>query len=130
MHTLAEFVPATGQQQKKWVDLLSALRTSLPCPDCTAHYGRWYGSHPLVRRVGVMMMIRFVTTDIKEWLLNLHNDVNRRKGVAGWDAAAVTAAFGGDRGERVTAVRAAIDAIRGLIGGAALQALDALVAGM
>jgi hypothetical protein len=130
MHTLAEFVPAAGPNQKKWVDLLVALRTSLPCPDCTWHYTRWCATHPFVRRVGVMMMARRVVADIREWLLNLHNDVNRRKGVTGWDAARVSAAFGGDRDMRVTAVRAAIDAIRGLIGGPALQALDTLVAGM
>jgi hypothetical protein len=130
MHTLAEFVPAQGANQTTWVNLLTALRTSLPCPECTGHYVRWHTGHPLVRRIGITIMMRRVVGDIKEWILALHNNVNEGKGLPGWSAAAVTATYGGDRGARAAAVRTAIDAVRGMVGGAAIQVLDALAAAM
>jgi len=130
LHTLAEFVPAQGPNQVKWASLLTALRTSLPCPECTEHYVRWVVSHPLVRRIGAAIMVRHVAMDIKEWILALHNNVNEGKGVVGWNAATVSATYGGDRAVRAAAVRAAIDAVRGMVGAAALQALDALTAAM
>ncbi len=65
-------------------------------------------------------------TDIKEWVLALHNDVNHRKGVAPWNAAAVTATYGGDRTVRAAAVRAAIDAVRGMVGASAIKEFDAM----
>jgi hypothetical protein len=122
LHTLAEFIHGP-HVVKQWSQLLSALRTSLPCPECTHHYVHWYAGHPLVRRSGVMLMTRAKTVDIREWLLALHNDVNGRKGVGAWTLEAVTATYG-RWDDRVQRVRGAIDAIRGMVGGPAIQALD------
>lgn len=72
-----------------------------------------------------MLMTRAKAVDIREWVLALHNDVNGRKGVGAWTLEAITAAYGrGD--DRVQRVRGAIDAIRGMVGGPAIQALDAM----
>jgi hypothetical protein len=127
LHTLAEFVPAHGPGLQKWTNLLKALLTSLPCPECTEHYSRWCATHPLVRRVGQLIMVRRVAVDIKGWLLNLHNDVNQRRGVAVWNQAAVSATYGGDHVVRMAAVRVAIDAVRGMVGDAAINAMLAML---
>ena len=127
LHTLAEFVSTQGAGLQKWTNLLSTMRTSLPCPECTEHYGRWYAAHPLVRRVVPIMMSRRVAVDIKAWLLNLHNDVNRRRGVPVWTQEAVRATYGGEHVVRMAAVRAAIDAVRGMVGDAAINAMLAML---
>jgi hypothetical protein len=75
-----------------------------------------------------MMMTRAVHISPKEWVLALHNDVNGRKGVGAWAPEAVTATYG-RWDDRVQRVRGAIDAIRGMVGASAIQALD-VMAGM
>jgi hypothetical protein len=129
LHTLAEFLPVhNSETRRKWSGLLDALRKSIPCPDCTHHYIRWYSTHRIIYGYGVGAHRQIV--DIKAWILDLHNDVNLRKGVPTWDAAAVTATYGGDRAARAHAVRMAINAVRGMIGFPALRALDGMVRDM
>ncbi len=72
-----------------------------------------------------MLMTRTTTVDVREWLLALHNDVNSRKGVGAWASVAVTVKYG-HWGDRVQRVRGAIDAIRGMVGAPAIQALDVM----
>jgi len=104
-------VLSTTDAQKKLVaDVLSALRSGIPCPDCSAHYNSWYEAHPLQVTTSVTSgyngassrVFRIVQprTTVKswvpmaEWVLDLHNEVNLRKGVDSWDIDRATATYG------------------------------------
>lgn len=130
-HTLSLAVPF-GAARAEWLELLTPLAASLPCPECAGHYTTWLASHPLVsvrRRTGgaILMMQRATPAvadiDIAAWLLDLHNAVNGRKGVAGWDLDAVRVTYTGGR----DAVRTAIEAVRGMVGARAIRALEVLL---
>lgn len=77
LHTLAEL----RGSDPMWPILLDVMRAGLPCPECRYHYNAWYESHPIG---GV---------DMGEWLLALHNDVNRRNEKAQWTRERVRAAM-------------------------------------
>lgn len=57
------------EEQRLWSGLLSSLRWSLPCPHCKKHYSEYYLSNPLSN---------YVSSKIRIWLYNLHNQVNNR----------------------------------------------------
>ena len=78
LHALAEL----RGTDTEWPSLLAALREGLPCPECAYHYNVWYTRHPLNG------------ADVGEWLLALHNDVNRRNRKTEWSRVSVTAAVG------------------------------------
>jgi hypothetical protein len=83
LHTLAE-VAGSGSGSDvsaDWSRLFAALRTALPCPDCTRHYTAWYAAHPFV-------------SDPATWILALHNDVNRRRGANVWTTRDVSTTYG------------------------------------
>jgi len=132
LHTLSTFVSFEAATND-WAALLTNLAVSLPCPDCTAHYGKWLSAHPFTQ---VTMKRRRRTVEINTslniatWLLDLHNDVNGRKGVSAWTSEQMTAAYGGDVAARRNAVRAAIVAIRGMVGLKAIQGLERLLTRM
>jgi len=75
LHTIALFSvtketsPVLAEQGAKYVRFFSILWKELPCPDCTEHYVRFLKAHPLNSK-----------TDLHEWMVGLHNDVNRRIG--------------------------------------------------
>jgi hypothetical protein len=96
-----------------WVAVVTALKTSLPCAECTGHYVTWVSdaSRRLVEG----------ETDMRAWWLALHNDVNRRTGKAAWTADTLTAAYGA-----TTDLDAALAALTGKLGDAGLAALRAL----
>jgi hypothetical protein len=52
-----------------WMNLLSSLRYSLPCPLCKKHYTDYFSSHPIQSK-----------DDIRNWLYQLHSDVNQQTG--------------------------------------------------
>jgi hypothetical protein len=95
-----------------WPRLVEELKMGLPCPDCTAHYTTWAIAQPVS-----------ATTDMSAWFLTLHNDVNRRIGRSGWTCDAMNVAFAG----RFADARAALDALKGVMGDAAWTTLDALL---
>lgn len=64
----------------KWTAVLEAMKTGLPCQECTDHYRAWFASHP-------------VDGSISAWLAALHNDVNRRRGFPEWSAEQLLAAY-------------------------------------
>ena len=112
LHTAAERVPVASAA---WVAVVDALKTSLPCAECTGHYVAWVSD--VTRRVVEG------ETDMRAWWLALHNDVNRRTRKGIWTAADVTAAYG----EATTAAAAeALTALEGKLGDAGLAALRAL----
>jgi hypothetical protein len=129
LHTLSIFVSFQAAKNE-WVALLTNMVVSLPCPDCTGHYRKWLKTHPFTlmrhrRSVGINTSLNITT-----WILDLHNDVNRRKGVAAWTIEQMTAVYGGDVSARRDAVRAAIDATRAMVGQKAIQGLEQLLTRM
>jgi hypothetical protein len=102
LHIAAEGTVTRANRRRFWDALLGAMRTGLPCPECTEHYTAWLAGHPFVvdRRVGL-------TVAARDWVRGLHNAVNVRRGVPEWSAAEVTAAYAG--GGRAGA-RAALEA--------------------
>lgn len=98
-----------------WKELAAALTMSLPCPECSRHYTNWYrakGFQPAVR------------ADARQWFLDLHNDVNRRRGVAAWTDEQVTGAYAG---AGLEAGRAAVAALAGMVGQGAVEKLTLLL---
>jgi hypothetical protein len=103
LHAAAALPATRARGRDQWRAVLEALRTALPCPECTGHYQAWYRAHPF----RVMMGGSAVQRAAARYLLDLHNDVNRRRGLPVWSPAAVTASVAG-----VTAAdaRAALEA--------------------
>lgn len=110
-----------GAHREAWVALLTALRTSLPCPDCHAHYNAWWGARPFVADPS--------GEAVAVWLLALHNDVNQRRGVPVWTAEQLVAGYpvdGALEGARVALEAAATAGV----GAAAVAAGRALLVAM
>jgi hypothetical protein len=57
------------EESRIWLNLLSSLRYSLPCPLCKKHYTNYYSSTPITV---------FNREFIRNWLYNLHCQVNSR----------------------------------------------------
>ena len=117
MHSLAE-IGGGAIVADEWVELFVSLQTSIPCPDCTAHYTAWLAAHPPP------------TTGIaaaRIWLLDLHNDVNARKGVAVWTEAQLAVAYSG---ANKTTLTTQVEGLRALIGGGAVTVLARMVAAL
>lgn len=103
LHVAAALPHSRSRGKAEWRALLEALRLSLPCPECTGHYQAWHRAHPFRAMLGGRAVQRAAT----RWVLDLHNDVNRRRGVAQWTAAQVAAAVAG---AGVAEARASLDA--------------------
>lgn len=117
MHSLAE-IGGWAIVADEWVELFVSLQTSIPCPDCTAHYMAWMAAHP----PPTMGM-----ADARMWLLDLHNDVNARKGVAVWTEAQLASAYAG---ANKTTLTTQIEGLRALIGAGAVTVLARMVAAL
>ena len=79
LHTAAQFT-TNVHQRLKWIRLLEAMKSSLPCPECSAHYNAWITANP----VSLPISGPELTTEISTWLLALHNDINRRNDKEAW----------------------------------------------
>ena len=116
-------VAGGAEHREAWVALLTALRSSLPCPDCHAHYNAWWSARPFVAVADPS------GESVEAWLLALHNAVNERRGVPVWTAeqlaAAVTTEAAGGREVAAAALEAAAAAG---VGAAAVAAGRALLA--
>jgi hypothetical protein len=97
LHTLAEF----GGNPQRWDDLIRALQIAIPCSECSTHFQQWVTSHPF-----------HAQTSPRQWILDLHNDVNQR--LAGdrkqWTLEEVTMTYGGDKQIRLREVESRITA--------------------
>ena len=60
-----------GEESRIWLNLLTSLRYSLPCPQCKRHYSEYIAARPPTA---------FSQPAIREWLYQLHCDVNARLG--------------------------------------------------
>jgi len=120
LHIAAQYGPVRAGQAN-WMNLIKALRTGLPCPDCSAHYNRWLNTHPL--RASLIPGLSF---DIGKWILDLHNDVNVRTGKPTWNMAQVAAAYS----NRVATARESAAFLQGKIGNQAFHAIMTLLNSM
>lgn len=104
LHTLAEF----GGVPQQWTDLIRALQISIPCSECSAHFQQWVSNHPF-----------HAQTSPRQWILDLHNDVNQRlaspseDGNLGtdrkqWTLEDVATTYGGDKQKRLREVESRI----------------------
>jgi len=59
------------EETRVWTNLFTSLRYSLPCPLCKKHYTVYHSSNPIQS---------FSRDFIRNWLYNLHNEVNTRLG--------------------------------------------------
>jgi hypothetical protein len=91
LHVTAALPAPRLRGRDKWRALLEALRVSLPCPECTGHYQAWHRTHPFRAMLGGVAVRRAAM----RWVLDLHNDVNRRRGVAVWSQAQMEASVAG-----------------------------------
>jgi len=78
LHGLAEYAGKSPEFFKHeeltaWLTILKQLQFIIPCTDCRQHYTTYYQANPLTRQN--------IIQNIRIWLFNLHNDVNKRKGV-------------------------------------------------
>lgn len=112
LHIASQGSVAAQTRKGAWDELLAAMTTGLPCPDCREHYGTWYATYPLGHVFPGTVMPTKLYSMTKGWLLALHNAVNVRRGVAEWTDAQVAAceAYQGGRvaaREALTAAAAA-----------------------
>jgi hypothetical protein len=119
LHTASVFTKDRNHIQL-WRNLLAALKTGIPCPDCSAHYNDWVSQQGL----RFSMIGDGIRGPILRWILNLHNDVNRRTGsVWGtWTIKQVT-----DTYVDLAGAKATLDTLQGIIGPAAWDAAQALL---
>ena len=88
LHTAAQFT-TTESQRDVWIELLTAMRTALPCDECSAHYNAWITANPVsLPPSGTELQVA-----ISSWILALHNEVNRRNDVGPWTLEQVTANY-------------------------------------
>ena len=106
LHTAAE----VGDVEK-FAAVAAAVDGALPCPDCEKHYHQWLVTHPVP------------TSDrdaVRRWLLDVHNDVNRRSRKALWTLEQVGAAY-----SDAAAAVSALTTVETMVGPAAIAALRA-----
>ena len=108
LHTVAALAPAS------WPAIPAALRESIPCPDCDAHYNAWCDARPPPADPSAASL----------WLLELHNNVNARRGFPIWSMDQLNARYPVSP-EAVAAVRTALESLRGVIGNPVYDALIA-----
>jgi hypothetical protein len=122
LHVAAALPAARSRGRDQWRAVLEALRVSLPCPECTGHYQAWHRAHPFRVMMGGMAVRRAAAA----WVLDLHNDVNRRREVPTWSRAQVEASVAG---AGVAEARAALEAALAAGVGAGLRPVaEALLA--
>ena len=103
LHVAAALPVVRSRGREQWRALFTALRVALPCPECTGHYQAWHLAHPFRVMMGGMAVRRAAMA----WVLDLHNDINRRRGLPVWSGAQVAEAVGG---AGVAEARAALEA--------------------
>jgi hypothetical protein len=119
LHT-ASVAVKDRQHVRPWRTLIDALKTGIPCPDCSAHYNTWVSRHGL--RFGIMR--GGIRGPIVRWVLDLHNDVNRRTGspFGSWSVGQVMAAY-----QNLAEAQATLASLQGVIGPQAYEAAMALL---
>jgi hypothetical protein len=117
LHTAAQFTTSI-HQRIVWFRLLTAMKTALPCPECSAHYNAWISANP----VSLPISGPALQTALATWLLALHNDINVRNGKVTWTLEQVAATY-----TNKGAVAVAVAALRPYISTAALEFFEYIV---
>ena len=117
LHCTAQY-GQSRTRQSLWFTLLNALRTGIPCPDCSAHYNAWLNTHPL--RSSLVPGTFF---EVNKWILDLHNDVNRRTGKPTWNVSQVAQTYS----NRIDSARESARFLQDKIGPGAYSAMLALL---
>lgn len=84
LHTLAERVGRQGipllamDEMRAWTALLRSTEGIMPCSLCRTHYRAWKHTHPLEGMAGSGL-----APLTRKWLWELHDTVNRQRGVEG-----------------------------------------------
>lgn len=88
MHSVAYTAPEhpTIEQQREYVDFFRALGPVIPCPACAAHYQEYLNKHPIDASSREALV---------NWMYELHDSVNKRKGKTSPSRAAVDAHYAG-----------------------------------
>jgi hypothetical protein len=137
---VASVLAMSDSQKNAFAAVLASLRTGIPCPECSGHFNNWYSSHPTrnttysaqsqhklaskVFRIGNARVHATEWVPFDAWIANLHNDVNRRRGVEQWDIVRVTNTY---RHKSLTDVRQASVRLHGVIRRNACSAIDNLL---
>ena len=129
---VASVFSTTDAQKEAFANLLAKLLTGIPCPDCSSHYNLWYSSHPVrsvtssghrgFKRFRIIRMSVVTWVSLVTWVLDLHNDVNTRRGLGTWTVDQVHAAYGS-----LADVRDAARSLEGVIGQEAFVSSMALL---
>jgi len=121
LHT-ASLAKATHSRtiMSQWRDILNALRSGLPCPDCSAHYNLWFKTHPL--RYNLIPLRG--SNPIVRWMLDLHNDVNLRTGRSVWTIEQLESAY---RSIPIADTINSLNFLHGKIGDSLFSALSSLL---
>jgi hypothetical protein len=133
LHTLS----SSATDKHLWNSIFNALKTDIPCPECSNHYNEWVKSNPLRFPVQAParqpFLPRFLKTPpptplppvsdtISKWTLALHNAVNARLGKPAWSIDACRRTYN-DR----QAARAALASLDGVIGATLFSLLSSVL---
>jgi len=122
LHTLS----LVSTDKNMWYAIANALKTDLPCPECSGHYNIWIRSNPLRFPVSPPprqpFIPRFIKTrdpiqmppvsdTISRWVLALHNNVNTRRNMGPWSLDQCKNTY-----RNIDAARTALTSLDGVIG--------------
>jgi len=119
LHT-ASVATTSRDRIRLWRTLIEALKTDIPCPDCSAHYNAWVSRHGL----RFSLIGNGIRGPIVRWVLDLHNDVNQRTGSPSgvWTVKQVMETY-----RDLAGASAALLTLQGVIGPKAYEAASALL---
>ena len=122
LHVAAQF-SAARNHAGNWNTIMNALKTDLPCPDCSSHYNAWIKNNVLRTTV----LPNGIQSAITTWLLRLHNTVNIRNGCGAWTVDQMKAEYGGGKAGKVAEAITALETVRDIIGRSLFSALMTLL---
>jgi hypothetical protein len=122
LHTLS----FSATDRNIWLGIFNALKTGLPCPDCSKHYNDWARSNPLQfpispppRQPFIPKFLKTpspislppVSATVSRWIVLLHNSVSARRGVPLWSVEQCRTEY-----KDMNAARKALASLNGQIG--------------
>jgi hypothetical protein len=98
LHACSFALPETPSedQKKAFEDLLNALKVLVPCPECREHYCNYIKGSPAPLECG---------GNLQAWLVEFHNNVNRRIGKPEFSHADAKTMYGSGQENSLTVER-------------------------